>query len=210
MHSLRSIKRKEKMKTLIIVDVQNDFLPGGSLEVPKGDVILPVINRIQPEFDLIVATQDWHPLQHKSFASQHEGKKPFENITLNGMEQTLWPDHCVQGSWGAEFPPGLKTERVEAIFRKGVDPEIDSYSAFYDNGHKRTTGLAGYLRDKGAGELFFCGLAADICVYYTISDALKEGFNCSLVENATYPLYPEQFKNIRAELVDAEVRIHRG
>lgn len=121
------------MKTLIIGDVQNDFMPGGSLAVPEGDAIIAVINHISKKFDLVVAIQDWHPPQHKSFASNHKGKQPLETIDLNGIPQTLWPDHCVQGTSGADFHTGLDTRPVEAIFRKGVDPETDSYSAFYDN-----------------------------------------------------------------------------
>jgi nicotinamidase/pyrazinamidase len=173
------------MKALIIVDAQNDFMPGGALAIAKGDEIVPVINKIQPGFDLVVSTQDWHPANHKSFASQHKGRKPFEVIDLNGLKQTLWPDHCVQGSFGAEFHKDLDMRKTEAIFRKGTDPEIDSYSGFCDNGHHRKTGLAGYLRERGATDLYFCGLAADICVFYTVMDALKEGFKATFLEEAT-------------------------
>ncbi|MFJ1269767.1 bifunctional nicotinamidase/pyrazinamidase [Legionella lytica] len=188
------------MKTLIILDVQNDFMPGGALAVPEGDVIVPVINQVMDHFDLIVATQDWHPQNHKSFASRHPGKKPFEKIQLHGLEQTLWPDHCVQGSEGAEFFPQLETSRIAAIFRKGMDPEIDSYSGFYENDHKKSTGLTAYLRAKGASKLYFCGLCADICVYYSIKDAQQEGFASYLIEDATHPLNEDAFKRIRIEL----------
>ncbi|MEX0812462.1 MAG: bifunctional nicotinamidase/pyrazinamidase [Chitinophagales bacterium] len=188
------------MKTLIIVDPQNDFMPGGSLAVPDGDTIVPVINQLQENYDLVVATQDWHPKNHMSFASNHKDKKPFEKIQLNNMEQILWPDHCVQGYMGADFHPDLKTEKIEAIIRKGMDPEIDSYSGFYDNGHQKSTGLAGYLKEKGAKELYFCGLAADICVYFTIKDALKEGFSCKLICDATRPLEKEKFDELKEEL----------
>lgn len=181
------------MKTLIIVDVQNDFMPDGPLAVPDGDLIVPVINEIQSDFDLIVATQDWHPKSHLSFASNHKGKEVFEKIMLDGLEQILWPDHCIQGTKGAMFHPELEVNKVEAIFRKGMDAEIDSYSGFYDNGHKRSTGLTGYLHEKGAGDLYFCGLAADICVYYTMLDALKEGFNVNLIVSATKPLDEKEF-----------------
>nr|WP_242604314.1 isochorismatase family protein [Legionella brunensis] len=129
------------MKTLIILDVQNDFLPGGSLAVPNSEVIIPIINELQPHFDLVIATQDWHPPNHKSFASNHSGRSSFEKIFLNEVEQTLWPDHCVQGSHGAEFHPQLATQAIEAIFRKGTTADIDSYSGFYDNGHDKSTGL---------------------------------------------------------------------
>lgn len=189
-----------KMKTLIILDVQNDFMPGGALAVPQGDVIVPIINQVMDHFDLIVATQDWHPQNHKSFASRHPGKKPFEKIQLHGVEQTLWPDHCVQGTAGAGFFPQLETTRVAAIFRKGMDPEIDSYSSFYENDHKKSTGLTAYLRAKGASELYFCGLCADICVYYSIKDAMHEGFTSYLIEDATHPLNEDAFKRIRVEL----------
>ena len=185
------------MKTLILIDVQNDFMPGGSLSVPHGNEIVPVINKLLPKFDLVVATQDWHPHTHKSFASNHEGKEVFEVIDLNGLEQKLWPDHCVQNTMGAEFHPLLETDSIEAIFRKGMDPEIDSYSGFYDNGHKRTTGLAGYLKEKGAEDLYFCGLAADICVYFTLMDGLQEGFSASLIEDASRPLDNEEFAKLK-------------
>ncbi len=188
------------MKTLIIVDVQIDFMPGGALEVKGGDRIIPVINKILPQFDLVVATQDWHPGNHKSFAVNHSGKKEFEIIELNGLEQKLWPPHCVQETIGADFHPDLKTGRIEAIFRKGMDPEIDSYSGFYDNGHKKSTGLSGYLREKGATQLYFCGLAADICVYFSLLDALKEGFSATLIEDAAVPLIPEEFGRIKDDI----------
>lgn len=195
------------MKTLIIVDAQNDFMPGGALEVPKGDTIVPVINRIQPKFELIIATQDWHPNNHKSFASNHKGKEVFEKITYNGIEQTMWPDHCVQGSNGASFHEQLNMKPVEAIFRKGMNPEIDSYSGFYDNGHQKSTGLAGYLKEKGVDELYFSGLAADICVYYTLLDAIKEGFKVNLLLDATRPLDQEEFEKQIEELTSDGVTV---
>lgn len=195
------------MNTLVIVDVQNDFMPGGSLEVPRGDIIVPLINRLQKYFDLVVATQDWHPQVHKSFASNHLNKKPFDEIDLNGIKQILWPDHCVQGSKGAEFHPDLEINKIAAIFRKGMDPETDSYSGFYDNGHRISTGLSGYLKDKGTSEIFFCGLAADICVYYTIKDSLKEGFSTTLIEDASLPLSINVFTGIKNELTKSGVRI---
>lgn len=188
------------MKTLIIIDVQNDFMPGGSLAVPQGNEIVPVINGILPQFDLVVATQDWHPPTHKSFASNHDGKKIFETIDLNGLEQKLWPDHCVQNTIGAEFHPNLNSGPVEAIFRKGMDPEIDSYSGFYDNGHKKSTGLAGYLREKGAKDLYFCGLAADICVYFSLVDALKDGFSATIIEDASRALDVDGFENLKKDI----------
>lgn len=176
------------MRTLLIIDVQNDFLPGGALEVPGSDAIVPVINRLVGGFDLVVAAQDWHPAGHGSFASSHPGRALFERIDLNGLEQTLWPDHCVQGSHGAEFSAALDARRVEAIFRKGMDPAIDSYSAFFDNGRRKSTGLADFLRGRGARELWLCGLAGDICVHYSARDALDQGFAVNFIVDAATPL----------------------
>ncbi|OYD45713.1 nicotinamidase [Sphingobacterium cellulitidis] len=173
------------MKALIIVDVQYDFLPGGSLEVPKGDEIIPIINNIQKDYDLVVASQDWHPQGHLSFASQHENKLPYEIIDLDGLEQVLWPDHCIQESYGSQISEELQTNRVEAIFRKGMDPKIDSYSAFYDNGKRKDTGLAGYLKARNIDEVHVCGLAADFCVFFTAMDAISEGFKTSIISKAT-------------------------
>jgi nicotinamidase/pyrazinamidase len=195
------------MKALLLVDVQNDFMTGGSLEVPHGAMIVPLINRIQKYFDLVVATQDWHPQNHKSFASNHLNKKPFDEINLNGIKQILWPDHCVQGSKGAELHPDLEINKIAAIFRKGMDPKIDSYSGFYDNGHQISTGLSGYLKEKGITELYFCGLAADICVYYTIIDSLIEGFSGTFIEDASRPLSIDVFNRIKNELKNKGVRI---
>ncbi len=195
------------MNTLIIIDVQKDFMPGGALAVPAGDTIVPVINKMQNYFDLIIATQDWHPENHKSFASNHAFKKPFDRMILHGTHQTLWPNHCVQGSEGAEFHSDLHTDKIAAIFRKGMDPEVDSYSGFYDNNHQLSTGLTGCLRDKGAVELYFCGLAADICVYYTILDSVMEGFSATLIEDATCPLYPDKFDDVKCELAKLGVHI---
>lgn len=189
-----------KKTALLVIDVQNDFLPGGSLAVADGDKVIPIINKLIPQYDLVVATQDWHPANHKSFASQHEGKKLFEEIELNGMTQRLWPDHCVQGTFGGEFHKDLELNTAEAIFRKGMDPEIDSYSGFYDNGHLKSTGLAGYLKEKGVEEIHFCGIAADYCVYFSIKDALLEGFKTVLIEEATKPIDAENFEKQKIEL----------
>ena len=193
------------MRTLIITDMQNDFMPGGSLAIPEGDKIIPVINTIQNYFDLVVATQDWHASNHTSFASNHENKKPFDKIMLHGKEQILWPNHCEQGSFGAEFHSALETRFIETIFRKATDLSVDSYSSFYDVDHQRTTGMAGYLRDKGSSDLYFCGLAADFCVYFSIKDALSEGFNCWLIEDATKAIDNERFKRQQAELLSLGV-----
>lgn len=188
------------MKALLVIDVQNDFMPNGALPVPGGDSIIEAINRQMEEFELVVATQDWHPPAHHSFASTHPGKQPFDEIQTNGHRQTLWPDHCVQGSWGADFHQDLDLTAVKAIFRKGFHPFIDSYSAFYDNHHESTTGLAGYLREMGVDELYFSGVAADVCVYFSICDALDEGFRCCLLESATKALDDERFQKLKAEL----------
>ena len=190
------------MKALVIIDVQNDFIPGGALAVPEGFKIVELINRLQPKFDLVIATQDWHPDDHSSFAINHPGKKKFEKITWKGCEQVLWPVHCLQNSWGAKLHPELKTAKIEAIFRKGTDPEIDSYSAFYDNGHQKTTGLVGYLKEKGVDELYFCGLAAEICVYFSVIDALDEGFESTIIEDATRALNPADFENAKKNILE--------
>lgn len=189
------------MNVLIIVDIQNDFIPGGALEVPDGDKIIPIVNKLQQHFELVVATQDWHPENHKSFASNHEEKNVFDKIKLHELEQVLWPDHCIQGSVGANFHPDLHMKRVEAIFRKGMDPEIDSYSGFYDNGHLKSTGLTGYLQERQVTKIYICGLAADYCVYFTAKDALKEHFETYLIEDATRPIDPEGFEKAKNQIL---------
>ncbi|WP_162052788.1 bifunctional nicotinamidase/pyrazinamidase [Pontibacter pamirensis] len=188
------------MKALLLIDIQNDFLPGGALAVPEGDAIIPVVNRLQEQFDLVIATQDWHPEGHKSFASNHAGKKTFEVIELQGLKQVLWPDHCLQGSTGAAFSEAADMRKVEAIFRKGMNPEIDSYSGFYDNGHLKSTGLTDYLRSKEVTEVYLAGLAADYCVYFTAKDALQEGFKAYVIEDATRAISPEGFDKAKADI----------
>jgi nicotinamidase/pyrazinamidase len=178
-----SRSRMSVVKALILVDLQNDFLPGGALAVPRGDEVIPVANRLQPRFDLVVATQDWHPRGHGSFASSYPGRKPGELSELGGLPQVLWPDHCVQGSRGAEFARDLSMNRVEAIVRKGTDPRIDSYSGFFDNGHRKSTGLGDYLKGRGAAWVFVLGLATDYCVKSTALDARRLGFRATLVED---------------------------
>jgi nicotinamidase/pyrazinamidase len=172
------------MNALILVDIQNDFIPGGALPVPEGDQIVPLVNQLQPCFDLIVATQDWHPSDHGSFAANHPGRKPGELIDLNGLPQILWPVHCVQGTPGADFAPGLQRNQWDRVFVKGTDPEIDSYSGFFDNGQRQSTGLGDYLRQKGAQDVYVAGLATDYCVKFTVLDALKLGFKTHLIEDA--------------------------
>lgn len=186
------------MHALIIVDLQYDFLPNGALPVPFGDEIIEKVNRIQNDYDLVVATQDWHPAGHKSFASAHPGHQPFDIMDLDGMEQVLWPDHCVQRSQGAELTDLLDTRRIEAIFRKGTDPRIDSYSGFFDNGKRKNTGLAGFLRDRNITTVSVCGLAADYCVYFTALDALAQGFDTYIVEEAVRPIDASAYQEKRA------------
>ena len=169
---------------LVVIDVQNDFCPGGALEVPDGDAVVPVINRIASRFSARVLAQDWHPPGHLSFASSHEGKAPFETTTLPYGEQVLWPDHCVQGTPGAAFHANLVTDGADLVLRKGFRPSIDSYSAFYENDRSTSTGLAGYLRSRGISRLFFVGLATDFCVAYSAIDGVREGFEVAVIEDA--------------------------
>lgn len=178
-------EKQQVMDALLIVDVQNDFLPGGSLPVPEGDKIIPVINALQPRFKHIIATKDWHPANHGSFASNHPGHQVGEVITLNGLEQILWPDHCVKGSPGAEFSPLLNQSLIQKVIFKGSDPAVDSYSAFFDNGRRIQTELHNYLRIKGIKRLYVTGLAADVCVYFTVKDALELGYETFLITDAT-------------------------
>ncbi|GGG40859.1 bifunctional nicotinamidase/pyrazinamidase [Hymenobacter glacieicola] len=189
------------MQALLLIDIQNDFLPGGSLAVAGGHEILPLVNQLQSQYELVVATQDWHPADHQSFASQHPGRQPFELIDLHGLPQTLWPNHCVQGTAGAEFSPALEQHRIEAIFRKGTNPEIDSYSGFFDNGHRKSTGLADYLRGRGVREVHVCGLAADYCVNFSALDALQEGFAITFLEAATRAISADGYAQARQELL---------
>lgn len=191
------------MKALIVVDIQNDFLQGGSLAVQGGNEIIPVINSIQEKFDLVVATQDWHPKGHKSFASQHSNKSVYDKIHLNGIEQVLWPDHCVQGTVGAEISSELNQNKIEAIFRKGMNTTIDSYSGFYDNGKLKCTGLGDFLKGRGVKEIFVCGLAADYCVYFTAKDALELGFTSTIIENATKAIDVSNFENIKRNFIQS-------
>jgi len=169
---------------LILVDIQNDFLPGGALPVPEGDAVVAMANQLQDRFGLVVATQDWHPANHRSFAVNHPGKKVYDEILLNGLKQTLWPVHCVQNSFGAEIAPGVNQQRIARIFQKGVDLEIDSYSGFFDNAHRRSTGLGDWLKENAVSEVAICGLATDYCVKFTVLDALQLGFRVNVLERA--------------------------
>ncbi len=169
------------MNALILVDIQNDFLPGGALAVPRGDEVIAVANRVQAAFPLVVATQDWHPANHGSFAARHPGRKPGDVIQLGGRPQVLWPTHCVQGTPGAAFAPGLDTTRIARVFQKGTDPAIDSYSGFLDNDHRRATGLGDYLRERGVTKVTIMGLATDYCVRATALDARAIGIDTRLL-----------------------------
>jgi nicotinamidase/pyrazinamidase len=168
---------------LIITDIQNDFCPGGNLAVADGDQIIPAVNAISPRFDRCVATQDWHPFGHVSFASTH-GKKPYEVIDLDGLEQVLWPDHCVPGTFGADFHKDLDVRSVDLIIRKGNDPLIDSYSTFRENDKKTVTGLHYYLKGMGITSVYLCGLATDYCVYFSALDAVTMGFQATVLLEA--------------------------
>ncbi|UZR95380.1 bifunctional nicotinamidase/pyrazinamidase [Chondrinema litorale] len=173
------------MKALILVDIQNDFVSGGALAVPEGETIVPIVNELQKKFDFIIATQDFHPANHGSFAANHEGKNIGEVIELNGLSQILWPVHCVQNTEGTEFVKELDMAKVKKVFVKGTDTEIDSYSGFFDNGHRKSTGLSDYLKEQGVTEVYVTGLAADYCVKFTALDAVGEGFKTYLISDAT-------------------------
>lgn len=176
---------KPDTDVLVVIDVQNDFCPGGALAVAGGDQVVPVINRLAPRFQHLVLTQDWHPSGHRSFASAHPGQAPFSSVRLPYGEQTLWPDHCVQGTAGAEFHPQLRLPAAQLVIRKGFRPGIDSYSAFFENDRLTPTGLAGYLRERGLKRAFFCGLATDYCVGWSALDARRLGFEAALLLDAS-------------------------
>jgi len=169
---------------LLVIDVQNDFCPGGGLPVPRGGEVVPLINRLAAAFQHVVLTQDWHPRGHHSFASAHPGRKPFDTIALPYGPQVLWPDHCIQGTAGAELHSGLSVPHAELVLRKGFRSAIDSYSAFFENDHTTPTGLAGYLRERGLDRVFLAGLAFDYCVRYSAEDAHRCGFGVVVVEDA--------------------------
>ena len=171
-------------KALIVVDIQNDFCPGGALAVAGGDEIVPLVNALTGAFDHVVLTQDWHPAGHSSFASTHPGRQPFETIDMPYGPQTLWPDHCVQGTKGADFHPGLDRTKAQLVIRKGFRAAIDSYSAFFENDHTTPTGLAGYLKERGISDLTFVGLATDYCVAYSALDAVRHGFSATVETGA--------------------------
>jgi nicotinamidase/pyrazinamidase len=168
------------MEALVVIDLQNDFCPGGALAVAGGDEIVPIVNSLIEQFDHVVMTQDWHPAGHSSFASSHPGKQPFETVEMPYGTQTLWPDHCIQGTHGAMFHSDLKWDKAQIVIRKGFRSAIDSYSAFYENDHATPTGLGGYLKERGIGKVTLCGLATDFCVAFSAIDARKHGLDVSV------------------------------
>lgn len=196
-------------RALILVDLQYDFCPGGALAVPRGDETIAVACRLIPRFELVVATQDRHPADHGSFAANHPGRAPYETIELHGLPQVLWPVHCVDGTRGAALHDDLPRDRLAAVFPKGTDPTVDSYSGFWDNGRRKATGLADWLRARGVTEVVVLGLATDYCVRATARDALAEGFACTLVADGcrAVDLVPGDGERAIAELRDAGVAI---
>jgi nicotinamidase/pyrazinamidase len=176
------------VKVLIVVDMQNDFMPGGALAVPLGDELIPIINALIPKFPLVVATQDWHPLDHVSFAANHLGKKIGDVVMAGDIEQVLWPVHCVRNTHGAEIAPLLDKEHFASFFYKGTDKNIDSYSAFFDNARRKSTGLGAYLKSRGVKNVYLVGVATDYCVLYSAMDAIDLGFNVCVIADACRPI----------------------
>lgn len=197
------------MQALILVDLQNDFMPGGALPVPHGDEVVPVANRVQQFFELIVATQDWHPPTHGSFAVNHPGKQAGDVVELNGLPQVLWPVHCVQGTAGAAFISTLDNTRINRVFRKGTDPLTDSYSGFFDNGHNKSTGMGDYLRSRDVSKVFVLGVATDYCVKFTTLDALRLGFETLLIRDGSrgVDLRPRDVEKALSEVAAAGATI---
>ncbi len=200
------------MNALILVDIQNDFLPGGALAVPEGDKIVPVANALMAKFDIVVATQDWHPTGHGSFASQYPNRNAGDVVELNALSQILWPDHCIANTSGADFAPGLDIETIDRIFHKGTDVGVDSYSGFFDNARRNATGLREYLKKRGVTEVAICGLATDYCVKFTALDAVDLGFETTFIEEASrgVELNTSDVANAIEEMKTARVKIVRG
>jgi nicotinamidase/pyrazinamidase len=198
-----------KRDALLIIDVQNDFLPGGALAVSSGDQIIPIVNLLQSKFDFIVASQDFHPADHKSFAANNPGRKVGDIVDLNGLDQFLWPVHCVQGTTGADFSKALIHENWNKIFQKGMNSEVDSYSGFFDNAKRGDTGLSKFLKENQIERVFICGLALDYCVNFTALDSLNEGFETFLVTDATRPVnvMPTDGENSLRELEAAGIKL---
>jgi len=199
---------RKPQDALIVIDIQNDFCPGGALAVTGGDEIVPRVNALMEDFAVVVLTQDWHPAGHSSFASSHAGAAPFGQVAMPYGPQTLWPDHCVQGTPGAHFHPGLRTDPADLILRKGFRAAIDSYSAFFENDKATPTGLAGYLRDRGVSDLTFVGLATDFCVAWSAQDAARLGFAATVLEGACRAIDLDGSLNAaRAAMREAGVRL---
>jgi nicotinamidase/pyrazinamidase len=201
------------LRALILVDLQNDFFPGGALPVREAHAIFPLANEIQDHFHLIIASKDWHPSNHGSFASNHPCHKTHEIVDLNGLPQILWPDHCVQNTLGSEFHPKLRTDKIHKIFYKGTDPTIDSYSTFFDNAHRKTTGLGDYLREQEIQEVYIMGLATDYCVLYSVLDARKLGFKTYVIQDGCFGIEEkpgdiekafQEMKNSGATIIKSE------
>lgn len=197
------------MNALLLIDLQNDFLPGGAIPAAHGDQVPPLANQLQGAFKLVVATQDWHPVNHKSFASSHVGHKPGDTVHFKKIRQTLWPVHCVQNTRGAELTPALRLNRVNKVFRKGIEADIDGYSAFFDSGHTRATGLHEYLQDRRVTEVYVLGLGTEGCIKATALDALALGFKTFLIEDACrgFNLKPDDAKAAVEELRSEAVAI---
>lgn len=195
-----------------MVDIQNDFLPGGALAVKEGDKIIPVVNKLLPKFDLVVATQDWHPANHESFASNYPDGVIGDLVSLHGLPQVLWPDHCVQHTWGAEFAEALDISLVQRVFRKGTDTSVDSYSGFFDNGRKKNTGLSTYLQSRSVEQLYIVGLATDYCVKFTALDAVNLGFVTTVIADGVKAvnLHPEDHDNAIQTMRQAGIQIKKG
>jgi nicotinamidase/pyrazinamidase len=197
------------MRALVLVDIQNDFLPGGALAVTDGDAVIPIASKLMKEIDLVVATQDWHPANHGSFASNHPGTKPGDVIDLHGLRQVLWPDHCVQKTRGAEFAPGLDVGRIKKVFQKGIDPDIDSYSGFFDNGYRRSTGLGDYLLEQHVSQVLVMGLATDYCVKFTALDSIQRlGFSTYVIRDGCRGVNLQQRDTDRAFEEMAANKVH--
>jgi nicotinamidase/pyrazinamidase len=200
---------KYENSALILVDIQVDFCKGGALEVKEGDAVIPIANKLMPLFETVVATQDWHPANHESFAANHLWRKPGQVIQLHGLEQVLWVIHCVQGSFGAEFAPGLELSGVHKIVQKGMNPQVDSYSGFYDNGRRFQTEMAEYLRSKNIKKVYVMGLATDYCVKFTALDALSEGFETYLIVDGSrgVNLQPDDVSNSIEQMQKAGIQL---
>ncbi len=200
------------MRALVMVDIQNDFLPGGALAVKEGSKIIPLVNNLQSKFDLVVATQDWHPANHESFASNYPNGVIGDLVDLHGLPQVLWPDHCIQNTWGAELAETLDISSVQKVFRKGTEAAVDSYSGFFDNGKRKDTGLSTYLQSKDVEQLFIVGLATDYCVKFTALDAVNLGFETTVIVDAikAVNLHPEDQENAIRTMRQAGIQIIQG